>query len=127
MGDSLLTATTLSHWLYCCGDLPYGAVADIRVKLEIETTISRLVFLTVTYPPPTCWPICLEIWLSNFLSSGLWFGTTTAGKCDSTATTCPTPGILQSRSYLVKPTHALDHGPIAKHARADYAFPRLHP
>src|SRR5919199_4168451 len=49
MCDSSLTATTLSRWLRRAGTLPRGAVADIRVELETETGISKLVFMTATY------------------------------------------------------------------------------
>jgi len=51
MRDSLPTATTLSRWLRRWGTLPCGTIADVRVELETETTISRLVFLTATYSP----------------------------------------------------------------------------
>lgn len=49
MRDSLLTAATLSVWLHRSGTLPCGAVAEVRVELEFKTTISKLVFLAVTY------------------------------------------------------------------------------
>src|SRR5438034_5544988 len=51
MRDSLPTATTLSRWLRRSGTLPCGAIANVRVELEFETTISKLVFLTATYSP----------------------------------------------------------------------------
>lgn len=43
-----LTATTLSDWLHRSG-LPFGAVSHIHVEQEVETPISLLTFLTVTY------------------------------------------------------------------------------
>lgn len=49
MRDSLLTAATLSVWLHRSGTLACGAVAEVRVELEFKTTISKLVFLAVTY------------------------------------------------------------------------------
>jgi ecdysteroid kinase len=49
MHDSALTATVLSRWLHSCGILTGGAITDIHVERKIETTISRLVFLTATY------------------------------------------------------------------------------
>ncbi len=51
MRDSSLTATILSRSLRRWGTLPCGAIADVRVELEIKTTISKLVFLTATYSP----------------------------------------------------------------------------
>jgi len=44
-----LTPKTLSRWLHGAGTLPRGAVTDVRVELEHETPISKLVFLTVAY------------------------------------------------------------------------------
>jgi hypothetical protein len=50
MSEPAITAMTLSRWLRGSGPLPRGAaVADLRVELEIETAISKLVFTTVTY------------------------------------------------------------------------------
>lgn len=49
MRNSSLTAATLSDWLRRSGGLPAGAVADIRVEDEIDTSISTLTFLTATY------------------------------------------------------------------------------
>lgn len=49
MNDSPLTPKTLSRWLHESGTLPLGTVTDVRIDLEFETTISRLVFLTVAY------------------------------------------------------------------------------
>lgn len=49
--DSPVTAVTLSEWLRRYGTLPHGAVVDVRVELEHETPISKLVFLTATYSP----------------------------------------------------------------------------
>jgi hypothetical protein len=51
MHDSMPTAATLSRWLRRWGTLPRGAIADVRVELVTETSISRLVFLTATYSP----------------------------------------------------------------------------
>jgi len=45
------TAKTLSRWLRSSGTLPRGTVAEILIDLELETTISKLVFLTATYSP----------------------------------------------------------------------------
>ncbi|MDQ2922552.1 MAG: ecdysteroid 22-kinase family protein [Acidobacteriota bacterium] len=53
MRDSPITAMTLSRWLRRSGTLPRGAVADLYVELEIETTISKLVFMTATYSTDT--------------------------------------------------------------------------
>src|SRR4029077_11342710 len=41
----------LSDWLRRSGALQSGAVADIRVDLEIDTSISTLAFLIATYTP----------------------------------------------------------------------------
>lgn len=49
MRDSPLSATTLSEWLRRSAGLPSGAVTDIRVEQEIDTSISTLTFLTATY------------------------------------------------------------------------------
>jgi len=49
MRDLSLTAKTLSRWLRRAGTLPRGTVTDVRIELEIETNISKLVFLTVAY------------------------------------------------------------------------------
>jgi Phosphotransferase enzyme family len=49
MPDSSLTAETLSRWMRSSGTLPRGTVAGVRVELEHETPISRLIFLTATY------------------------------------------------------------------------------
>lgn len=49
MHDASLTAKTLSRWLRRSGTLPRGRVADVCIELEMETTISKLVFLTVAY------------------------------------------------------------------------------
>ncbi len=49
MSNSSLTAAILSRWLRRGGTLPCGSIVDLRVELEIETTTSTLVFLTVTY------------------------------------------------------------------------------
>ena len=49
MRASSLTAETLSRWLRRSGTLPRGTVADVSVELELETTISKLIFLTATY------------------------------------------------------------------------------
>jgi len=43
------TAETLSHWLHHAGTLPSGAVTDLHIELEIETTTSNLVFVTAAY------------------------------------------------------------------------------
>ena len=44
-----MTAASLSEWLRDSGALPSGAVTDITVEQEFDTTISRLTFLTATY------------------------------------------------------------------------------
>jgi hypothetical protein len=44
-----LTAETLTHWLHDAGTLPRGAVTDMRIELDIEAPISRLIFLTAAY------------------------------------------------------------------------------
>lgn len=49
MRDLSPTTKTLSRWLRRAGTLPRGAVTDVRIELEIETPISKLVFLTVAY------------------------------------------------------------------------------
>lgn len=49
MGDSSLTAKRLSRWLRVSGTLPHGRVTNVSVELELETTISKLVFLTALY------------------------------------------------------------------------------
>src|SRR5687767_7847440 len=49
MRDSTITAATLSRWLRRAGTLPRGAVVGMRVELQTEAQISRLVFLTATY------------------------------------------------------------------------------
>ncbi len=49
MRDSTITAATLSRWLRRAGTLARGAVVGVQVELEIETPISKLVFLTATY------------------------------------------------------------------------------
>ena len=49
--QSPITPTSLSHWLRRYGTLPRGTVVDVRVELETETAISKLVFLTATYSP----------------------------------------------------------------------------
>lgn len=49
MRDSSLTAATLTDWLRRSDSLRTGAVADIRVEQEIETSISTLTFLVATY------------------------------------------------------------------------------
>lgn len=49
MRDLSLTAKTLSRWLRRAGTLPRGAVTEVRIELEVETTTSNLVFLTVAY------------------------------------------------------------------------------
>lgn len=49
MRDSSVTATTLTRWLRSFGTLSAGAVTSVRIELEFETTISRLVFLSVSY------------------------------------------------------------------------------
>jgi hypothetical protein len=49
VSGSSLTAATLTHWLRRGGGLRGGAVADIRVEREVETSISTLTFLTATY------------------------------------------------------------------------------
>ncbi len=49
MPDLSLTAETLSRWLRGAGTLPRGTVTDLHIELEFETTISKLVFLTVAY------------------------------------------------------------------------------
>jgi hypothetical protein len=49
MLDSSLTPKTLSRWLHDSGTLPRGTVIDVRIELEFETSISKLVFLTVAY------------------------------------------------------------------------------
>lgn len=51
MDDWMPTAATLSRWLHDFGTLPCGAISEVRVELEVETTISRLAFLTATYSP----------------------------------------------------------------------------
>jgi hypothetical protein len=68
MRDTSVTATTLTHWLRRYGTLPSGAVVSVRVELEFETTISKLVFLTATYSsgaPPDL-PVRLVIKSSLF-------------------------------------------------------------
>jgi hypothetical protein len=47
----LLPAATLSRWLRRSGTLPCGDIADVQIDLEHETSISKLVFMTVTYTP----------------------------------------------------------------------------
>ena len=49
MRDLSLTAETLSAWLRSSGTLARGAVTRVRVELETETSISKLIFLTVDY------------------------------------------------------------------------------
>jgi hypothetical protein len=49
MGDSAITAATLAEWLSHPGGLARDAVSDIRIDGEVETPISKLTFLTVTY------------------------------------------------------------------------------
>ena len=49
MHELSLTAKTLSRWLHRSGTLPSGTVTDVHIELEFKTTISNLVFLTVTY------------------------------------------------------------------------------
>jgi hypothetical protein len=49
MRASDITATILSRWLSDSGTLVSGAVVDVHVELETETTTSTLVFLNVTY------------------------------------------------------------------------------
>lgn len=49
MRDSPLSATILSDWLRRSAGLRPGAVTDIRVEQEIDTSISTLTFLTATY------------------------------------------------------------------------------
>ena len=49
MPDLSLTAKTLSGWFQRSGTLPRGTVTDVCIELEIETPISKLVFLTVAY------------------------------------------------------------------------------
>jgi hypothetical protein len=49
MHNLSLTAKTLSGWLRRSGTLPRGTVSDVHIELEIETTISNLVFLKVAY------------------------------------------------------------------------------
>lgn len=49
MRDLSVTATTLTRWLRRSGTLASGAVTDVRVELEFDTTISRLAFLTARY------------------------------------------------------------------------------
>jgi hypothetical protein len=63
MPDSSFTANTLSSWLYSSGTLPRGTVTDVRIDLEFETTISRLVFLAVAYSAeaPADLPRCLVV------------------------------------------------------------------
>ena len=51
MRNSSPTAAILSRWLRRSGTLPCGAINDVRVELEVETTISKLVFITVAYSP----------------------------------------------------------------------------
>src|SRR5687768_7627689 len=51
MRDSSLTAETLSSWLGSAGTLPRGTITYVRVELEHETFISKLVFITVEYSP----------------------------------------------------------------------------
>src|ERR1044071_8245459 len=51
MSDSPITATTLSGWLRNSGVLSSGAVVDVQVELETETTTSMLRCLTVSYSP----------------------------------------------------------------------------
>jgi hypothetical protein len=51
MRASSPTANILSRWLRQSRSLPCGSIADVCVELEIETTVSKLVFLTVTYSP----------------------------------------------------------------------------
>jgi ecdysteroid kinase len=49
MRNSSPTAAILSSWLRRSGTLACGAINDVRVELEVETTISKLVFITVVY------------------------------------------------------------------------------
>jgi hypothetical protein len=49
MRASTLAAATLTRWLSRSGTLPCGVVSHVQVELEIETTISRLVFLRTRY------------------------------------------------------------------------------
>src|SRR5258705_5987347 len=51
MSASSPTANILSSWLRRSGSLLCGSIVDVRIELEIETTISKLVFLTATYSP----------------------------------------------------------------------------
>jgi Ecdysteroid kinase-like family len=49
MRDPSLTAETLTRWLRDAGTMTRGVVTDVRVELEHDTPISKLVFLSVTY------------------------------------------------------------------------------
>jgi len=49
MSDLQVTRDKLSDWLSRAGTLPRGAVTDVCVELEIETTTSNMVFVTVAY------------------------------------------------------------------------------
>ena len=44
-----ISAETLSDWLRSYGTLPRGTVTGVRVELELETSISNLIFLTASY------------------------------------------------------------------------------
>jgi hypothetical protein len=58
-----LTPKTLSRWLRDAGTLLRGAVTDVRIELEFETPISKLIFLTVAYSAeaPADLPRCLVV------------------------------------------------------------------
>src|SRR5688500_9924018 len=53
MRKSAISARSLSRWLRRAGNLRDGAVTDLRVDLEMETSISRLVFVTASYSAGT--------------------------------------------------------------------------
>lgn len=49
LGGAPLTAARISDWLRRSGALPSGAIADVRVDLEVDTSVSKLVFVEVAY------------------------------------------------------------------------------
>ena len=47
--DTAPSAETLSRWLEDCGTIPRGAVAELHIDRRFRTTVSDLVFFSVTY------------------------------------------------------------------------------
>jgi hypothetical protein len=49
LNESPLTPAVLSEWMRRSGSLPHGRIEDLHVRLELETSISKLAFVEVTY------------------------------------------------------------------------------